>query len=228
MYAVNLDRGVSKMSVARILVADDHDVVRRGLRSLIEEQQHWKLVAEAKDGREAVAKVSELKPDVAILDISMPSLNGLDAAKQILKLNPQTKVLILTVHDSEQLIENVLNAGARGYILKADAGRDLILAVEALLAGKTFFTQKAAQIVLDAFMGKRPATVDRESGPLTNREREIVQLLAEGKSSKEVASILDVSTKTVETHRTNLMRKLSCHSVSHLVRYAVRNHLVEA
>jgi DNA-binding NarL/FixJ family response regulator len=216
------------MSVARILVADDHDVVRRGLRSLIEEQQHWKLVAEAKDGREAVAKVKESKPDVAILDISMPSLNGLDAAKQILKLNPQTKVLILTMHDSEQLIENVLNAGARGYILKADAGRDLILAVEALLAGKTFFTQKAAQIVLDAFMGKRPATLDRESGPLTNREREIVQLLAEGKSSEEVASILDVSTKTVETHRTNLMRKLSCHSVSHLVRYAVRNHLVEA
>ena len=216
------------MSVARILIADDHDVVRRGLRSLIEEQQYWKVIAEAKDGRDAVAKVSELKPDIAILDISMPLLNGLDAAKQILKLNRQTKVLILTMHDSEQVIENVLNAGARGYILKADAGRDLVLAIEALLASKTFFTQKAAQIVLEGFMGKRASTVDVESGVLTTREREIVQLLAEGKSSKEVANVLDLSTKTVETHRTNVMRKLSCHSVSHLVRYAVRNHLVEA
>ncbi|PYU27291.1 MAG: DNA-binding response regulator [Acidobacteria bacterium] len=216
------------MCPARILVADDHDVVRQGLRSLIQEQPQWKIIAEVKDGRGAVAKASELKPDIAILDISMPSLNGLDATKQILKLNTHTKILILSMHDSEQVIANVLGAGARGYILKADAGRDLVLGIQALLAGQTFFTQKAAQIVLDGFTGKRPTPTDGESSVLTAREREVLQLLAEGKINKEVAALLDLSTKTVATHRTNLMRKLSCHCVSELVRYAVRNHLVEA
>jgi DNA-binding NarL/FixJ family response regulator len=216
------------MCPARILVADDHDVVRQGLRSLIQEQPQWKIIAEVKDGRNAVAKTSELKPDIAILDISMPSLNGLDATRQILKLNTHTKILILSMHDSEQVIENVLNAGARGYVLKADAASDLVRAMQALLAGQTFFTQKASQIILDGFTGKRPKATQGESQVLTAREREILQLLAEGKISKEVAALLDLSTKTVEAHRTNLMRKLSCHSVSELVRFAVRNHLVEA
>jgi DNA-binding NarL/FixJ family response regulator len=221
-------RESAHMCPARILVADDHDVVRQGLRSLIQEQPQWKIIAEVKEGRDAVAKASELKPNIAILDISMPSLNGLDATKQILKLNTHTKILILTMHDSEQVIENALNAGARGYILKADASRDLVLGIQALLAGRTFFTQKAAQIVRDGFMGKRPTPTDGESGVLTTREREILQLLAEGKINKEVAALLDLSTNTVETHRANLMRKLSCHCVSDLVRYAVRRHLVEA
>jgi DNA-binding NarL/FixJ family response regulator len=216
------------MSPARILVADDHDVVRQGLGSLIQEQPQWKIIAEVKDGRDAVAKASELKPDIAILDISMPALNGLEATRQIIKVNPQTKVLILTVHDSEQVIESVLNAGARGYVLKADAASDLVRAMQALLAGQTFFTQKASQMILDGFNGKRPKTTQGESQVLTAREREILQLLAEGKVSKEVAALLNLSTKTVGTHRTNLMRKLSCHCVSELVRYAVRNHLVEA
>ncbi len=216
------------MCAARILVADDHEVVRQGLRTLLQEQAQWTVVAEAKDGREAVTKAGELKPNVAVIDISMPSLNGLDATKQMLKANPDLKVLILTMHDSEQIIESVLSAGAKGYILKSDASRELVAAVEALLAGKTFFTEKAAQIVLDGYMGKRPTAGNGESNLLSAREREVVQLLAEGKSSKEVASLLDLSTKTVETHRTNIMRKLSCHSVSELVRYAVRNHLVEA
>jgi DNA-binding NarL/FixJ family response regulator len=216
------------MCDARILVADDHDVVRQGLRSLMQEQPQWKIIAEVKDGRDAVAKASELKPDIAILDISMPSLNGLDATRQILKLNTYTKILILSMHDSEQVIESVLNAGARGYVLKADAGSDLVRALHALLAGQTFFTQKASQMILDGFNGKRPKTTQGEPQVLTAREREILQLLAEGKVSKEVAALLNLSTKTVETHRTNLMRKLSCHCVSELVRYAVRNHLVEA
>jgi DNA-binding NarL/FixJ family response regulator len=210
------------------LVADDHDVVRQGLRAFIQEQPGWQIVAEVKEGRAAVAKTHELKPDVAILDISMPSLNGLDGTRQIVKLSPHTKVLILTMHESERLIQDVLNAGARGYVMKADAGRDLVMAIQALLAGQTFFTQKVAQIVLDGFNGKRPATEPGESQRLTTKEREVVQLLAEGKSSKEVATVLDVSTKTVETHQTNIMRKLSCHSVTELVRYAIRNHLAEA
>jgi DNA-binding NarL/FixJ family response regulator len=213
---------------ARILVADDHDVVRHGLRSLIQERQHWKIVAEANDGSDAVAKANELKPDLAILDISMPSLNGLDATRQILTANPQAKILILTMHDSEQVIEDVLKAGARGYILKTDAASDLLLAIEALLAGQTFFTRKAAQIVLDEFTGKRPTAADGGSGVLTTREIEIIKLLADGKVGKEVARLLGENTKTVETHRGRAMRKLSCHSVSQLIHYAVRNHLVEA
>jgi DNA-binding NarL/FixJ family response regulator len=213
---------------ARILIADDHDLVRHGLRSLIEERQQWKVIAEAKDGSDAVAKANELYPDLAIVDISMPSLDGLDATRQILKTNRQTKVLILTIHDSERLIESVLKAGARGYILKTDAARDLVLAIQALLAGQTFFTQKAAQIVLDEFNGKRPSAADGRSGVLTSGEREIVQLLCDGKTSKEVARLLDLSTTTVDTHRSHVMRKLSCHSVSQLIHYAVRNHLVEA
>jgi DNA-binding NarL/FixJ family response regulator len=216
------------MCAVSLLIADDHEIVRRGLCSLIAEQSGWKIVAEAKDGRDAVAKANQFKPDVAVLDISMPSLNGLDATKQIAKISPRTKVLILTVHDSEQLIHKLLEAGARGYILKEDAGRDLIAAVNALLANKTFFTPKAAQIVMDGFLGKGPKASEDEFSQITAREREIVQLLAEGKSSKEVGTILEISTKTVETHRTNLMRKLNCHSVTELVRYAVRNHLVEA
>jgi DNA-binding NarL/FixJ family response regulator len=216
------------MRAVSLLIADDHDIVRRGLCALIAEQSGWKIVAEAKDGRDAVVKANQFKPDVAILDISMPLLNGLDATKQITKVSPGTKVLILTVHDSDQLIPKILEAGARGYILKTDAGRDLITAVNALLANKTFFTAKAAQIVMDGYLGKGPKASGEEFSQITGREREVVQLLAEGKSSKEVATILGISTKTAETHRSNLMRKLNCHSVTELVRYAIRNHFVEA
>ena len=216
------------MCAARILIADDHDIVRKGLRALVQEEPSWQVVADVQDGRSAVAKTQELKPDIAILDIAMPSLNGLDATKQIVKVNPDTKVLILTMHDSELLIQNVLNAGARGYLMKTDAGRDLVVAIRALLLGQTYFTQKVAQIVLDTFTGKKTTTTEGDIQSLTAKEREVVQLLAEGKSSKEAADVLKVSTKTLETHRSNIMRKLGCHSVTDVVRYAIRNHLAQA
>ena len=216
------------MCAARILIADDHDIVRKGLRALVQEEPSWQVVADVQDGRSAVVKTQELKPDIAILDIAMPLLNGLDATKQIAKINPDTKVLILTMHDSELLIQNVLNAGARGYLMKSDAGRDLVVAIRALLLGQTYFTQKVAQIVLDTFTGKKTTTTEGEIQSLTAKEREVVQLLAEGKSSKEAADVLNVSTKTLETHRSNIMRKLGCHSVTDVVRYAIRNHLAQA
>jgi DNA-binding NarL/FixJ family response regulator len=216
------------MYTVNLLIADDHDIVRRGLCALIQGQPGWQVVAEATNGRDAVAKADEFKPDLAILDITMPFLNGIEAAKQIAKISPRTKVLILTVHDSDQLIPKVLDAGVRGYILKADAGHDLVTAVNALLSDKTFFTSKVAQTVMDGYLGKGAKASQEEFSKLTGREREIVQLLAEGKRSKEVAAELNLSIKTVETHRSNILRKLNCHSVTELVRYAIRNHIVEA
>jgi DNA-binding NarL/FixJ family response regulator len=216
------------MCAVSVLIADDHEIVRRGLRALIQEQPGWQVVAEVANGRDAVAKAEEFKPDVAILDISMPSLNGLDATRQMVKLSPSTKVLILSIHESDLLIHKLLGAGARGYILKADAGRDFITAVKALLANKTFFTPKVAQKVRDGHLDKVPKASGEEFSPITGRQREVLQLLAEGKSSKEVANILGIAFKTAETHRSNLMRRLNCHSVTDLVRYAIRNHMVEA
>jgi DNA-binding NarL/FixJ family response regulator len=218
------------MMGVRLLLADDHEIVRRGLRALLEAEAGWEVVAEASDGRDAIEKTKLIKPDVAILDISMPSLNGLEAARQITTSTPQTKVLILTVHDSDPLIQQVLEAGARGYLLKSDAARDLVTAVDALRRNKTFFTPKVAQIVLEGYLGKNPkdAASEGDCFRLTGRQREIVQLLAEGKSSKEVASALGLSVKTAETHRANIMRRLDCHSVTALVRYAIRNHIIDA
>ena len=211
------------MSALRIMVADDHEVVRRGLRSLLESQPNWQVCAEAEDGRDVVKKAGELKPDVIILDIAMPNLNGLEATRQLLKMDPGARVLILTLHDSEQVIRDVLSAGARGFLLKTDAARDLVSAVDALRQDKTYFTSKVATMVLSGFLnGGMSAAIS----PLTAREREIVQLLAEGKSTKEVAVILGLSVKTAETHRSNIMRKLELHSVSDLVLYAVRNNIV--
>lgn len=215
----------------RLLVADDHEIVRRGLRALLEAEPGWEVAAEAVNGRDAIDKAKEVKPDVAILDISMPLLNGLEAARQIVKSIAQTKVLVLTVHDSDPLIQQVLEAGARGYMLKSDAGRDLVTAVDALRRNKTFFTPKVAQMVLEGYLDKNPqGKTDPEEARyrLTGRQKEIVQLLAEGKSSKEVASALGLSVKTAETHRANIMRRLDCHSVTALVRYAIRNQIIEA
>jgi DNA-binding NarL/FixJ family response regulator len=216
------------MGTVSLLVADDHEVVRQGLRALIKEQPGWKLAAEATDGRDAVAKAAEFQPDVAILDITMPLLNGLDATKQIATASPRTKVLILTIHESDQLSRKAIEAGARGYMFKTDAAFDLIAAVNSLLMNKTFFTPKVAQMVLNGYLGKGLKAGDDESLRITAREREIVQLLAEGKHSSDVAKVLCLSIKTVETHRSNILRKLHCHSVTELVRYAVRNHIVEA
>jgi len=219
------------MEAVRMLIADDHEIVRRGLRALLEAQPGWEVAAEAADGRDAVEKAKLIKPDITILDISMPALNGLEAARQIVRSVAQTKVLVLTMHDSDPLIQQVLEAGARGYLLKSDASRDLVSAVDALRRNKTFFTPKVARLVLDGYLGRNQRESTDEEGvsfPLTHRQMEILQLLAEGKSTKEVASALGVSVKTAETHRANIMRRLDCHSVTELVRYAIRNHIIEA
>jgi DNA-binding NarL/FixJ family response regulator len=218
------------MPALKVLIADDHEIVRQGLRSMLEAQRDCQVVGEAGDGRQAVTLTKELNPDVVILDIGMPTLNGLEATRQILKMRPQTKVLILTMHESDSVIREVLDAGARGYILKTDAGRDLVTAVDSLRRNKTFFTSRVSQMILDGFLKGDPRPQDSGAGAvrLTPRQREIVQLLAEGKSSKEVAVALDLSVKTAETHRANIMRKLDCHSVSEVVRYAIRNKIIEA
>jgi DNA-binding NarL/FixJ family response regulator len=216
----------------RILIADDHEVARRGICSLLESHPGWQVCAEAKDGRDAVELATSTKPDLVLLDIGMPNLNGLEAARQILATTPDVAILILTMHDSDSVIREVLRAGARGFLLKSDAGRDLVAAVEALESQKTFFTPRVSQMVLDGFLNreqKRPEIEDVAipSGDLlTAREREVIQLLAEGRTSKEVAVTLNLSVKTAETHRTNLMRKLGLHSVADLTRYAVRNGIV--
>ncbi len=214
------------MKTVRILVADDHEVVRYGLRRLLEAQPGWEICGEAATGREAVDKAKRLKPDIVVLDYSMPELNGTEAARQILKEVPRTEVLILTMHGSEQLIRGALEAGARGYALKSDASRDLISAVHALIEHKPFLSSSASGAVLDRFL-KTPGEPTTQP-TLTPREREIVQLVAEGRSNKEIAVSLEISTKTVEAHRANMMHKLGLSSVSDLVRFAIRNEIIEA
>lgn len=218
------------MTKLRLLIADDHEIVRKGLCDLIRKNDKWEVVAEARDGREAVKRARETKPDVSVLDISMPGLNGLEASRQITRQVPRTKVLILTMHESDVMIREVFSAGARGYLLKTDAASDLINALEALGQDLTFLTPKVAKMMLDSFLqaGFAPQEQSRPMMRLTPRQREIVQLLAEGKSNKEVASALCLSVKTAETHRANIMNRLNCHSVPDLVRYAVRNHIVQA
>lgn len=213
----------------RLVVADDHDIVRRGLRDLLEEHVGWKVVAEAATGTDAVTKVREFSPDVAILDISMPSLNGLEAARRIIQSGSKTRILILTLHDSDTMIEEMLDAGVRGYVLKSDAARDLFVAVEALQHGKTFFTSKVAEIILNGHLkkSKNPTATEPGASRITPRQREILKLLAEGKANRDVAVALGMSVKTVETHRANILKRLNCHSISDLVRYAVRNKIIE-
>jgi DNA-binding NarL/FixJ family response regulator len=214
----------------QILIADDHDLMRRGLRTLLESHPGWTVCGEANTGRDAVTKAEQMRPDVVILDITMPELNGIEAARRILKSSPSTEILMLSVHYTDQLIREILAAGIRGYIVKSDSDRDLVIAVESLANHKPFFTPRATELMLNGLNhkaggGEEAAASLRDR--LTSREREIVQLLSEGKSSKEVASDLSISVKTAETHRANIMRKLEIHSVSELVRYAVRNQIIE-
>jgi len=210
----------------RILIADDHEIVRRGIRSLLEGHAGWEVCGEVVDGRQAVEKACELHPDLVLLDLGMPSLNGLEATRQILKSVPGVRVLMLTMHESDQIIREVLEAGARGFLLKSDAARDLVSAVEALQRRSTFFTTTIGEMVLNGFLVPKNQKELLLKNRLTPREREVVQLLAEGRSSKEVAIVLNLSVKTAETHRTNIMRKLGLHSVADLVRYAIRNRIV--
>jgi len=214
----------------RILLADDHEIVRRGLCALLQKQDGWEVCGEASDGREAVEMAKKLKPDVVILDIGMPYLNGLEATRQLLQHDPHFKIIVLTITDSDQVIREALNAGARGFVLKSDAARDLVSAVEALQGKRMFFTPRVNDLVLAGFLDKGHAISQNEPPNLpilTAREREVTQLLAEGKSSKEVASLLSLSTKTVETHRSNIMRKLDLHSIRDLVVYAIKNNIIQ-
>ena len=214
-----------KNPAVRILLADDHDVVRKGLRGLLEANSTWQVCGEAANGREAVRLAVKLAPDVAVLDLEMPELNGLEATRRIKKELPDLEVIIFTMHETDQLIQEALAAGARGYVLKADAGRYLVEAVEALSRHKPFFTSKASETLLDSFLNTPKK--DREGSALTDREREIVQLLAEGKVNKEIASTLGISVKTVETHRATIMRKLKMNSIVELVRYAIRHKWIK-
>lgn len=212
----------------RIVVVDDHGVVRRGVRALLESQPGWQVVGEGATGREAVELVRDERPHVVVLDLSMPDMNGLEATRQIVKESPQTEVLILTMHHSEQLARDVLQAGARGYLLKSDADQSLITAVESLRQHRPFLTSTVAEFVLDGYMQLTGRTDDDDTlAMVTPREREIIQLIAEGNSSKQTATALGVSVKTVDTHRANIMRKLRLRSVSDLVRYAIRNKIVQ-
>lgn len=213
------------MTVLRILIADDHAVVRAGLRTLLESRTGWEVCAEASDGREAVEKATKLQPDIAVLDIGMPLLNGVDAARRIHTASPQTGILILTMHDSDELVQQVVDAGARGYILKDDADRVLLAAVDALRQHKTYFSTRLSGIVETEDSSSESPKGTRSR--LTPREREILQLLAEGKSNKEVASLLGISVNTAEAHRANIMLKLDFHSIAELVLYAIRNKIIQ-
>ena len=207
----------------RILIADDHDVVRSGVRHVIEAQPDWQVVAEAEDGKEAIEKALETKPDVAVIDYLLPLVNGVEATRQIRAALPRTEVLIFTMHDNEALIQELLKAGARGYLLKTDARRDLISAIETLAAHKPFITAKVSPDLLDLFLSRDA----REGSLLTHRERSVVQLIAEGHTNKQISGLLKISVKTVVTHRAAIMRKLNLSSPASLVRYAIRNHIVE-
>ncbi len=217
------------MTRLRIVIVDDHAVVRRGVRALLESQPGWEVIAEATTGRDAVEIAKRLQPDIVVMDLSLPELNGLDATRQILKESPRTEVLVLTMHHAEELARNVLQAGARGYVLKSDADDNLIAAVESLSQHKPFLTANVTEFVLDDYL-RRGTVSDEVAAPatLTDREREIIQLLAEGKGNKEAAVALGISVKTIEAHRANLMRKLHLRSLSDLVRYAIRNKIVQA
>ena len=213
------------MPPLRILIADDHSVVRAGLRTLLESRDNWEVCGEAPDGRDAVEKATKLKPDVAVLDIGMPLLNGVEAARRIHKASPGTEILILTMHESDDLVQQVVAAGARGYILKDDADRVLIAAVDALRNHKPYFSTRVSGTLDSTKVPSEPARGSRSR--LTPREREILQLLAEGKSNKEVASMLGISVNTAEAHRANIMVKLDLHSVTELVHYAIRNNIIK-
>ena len=215
------------MTAFRILVADDHPVFRFGVCSLLGSHAGWEICGQVSDGRDAVEKCGQLKPDLLILDICMPKLNGVDAARQILRDNPAQKILVLTDVRSEQVVRDCLDAGVRGWVFKIDGTDDLIAAVEALQRNRTSFSSRVSDLMMDCYLKRqRGGPVAAEGPRLSPREREVVQLVAEGKTSKEVAAILNVAVKTADTHRSNILIKLRIHSIAELVLYAVRNEIV--
>jgi DNA-binding NarL/FixJ family response regulator len=215
------------MADLRLIIGDDHTLFRHGLRRILEDRKDWELVAEADDGRAAVRKAVALKPDVAILDIGMPQLNGIDATRQIVRKVPTVRVLILSMHSDETYVTRALNAGATGYILKDSAGKDLLRAVASVAEGRSFFSPAVSKLMLDDFVRRASKTevADRYE-TLSDREREILQLVAEGRSNKEVAALLEISAATVETHRARVLQKLDVHNTAELVLYAVRRGVI--
>ena len=209
----------------RILIADDHEIVREGLRAMIQRQPGWEVCGDASSGREVVAQAPALNPDIIVMDIGMPELNGLDATRQIKRALPNTEVLIFTANETEEIVRNVFKAGAKAYLLKSDANQHLVPAIEALCKHRTYFSSKVSELVFAGYL-KGDARTDDQS--LTAREREMVQLVAEGNTSKDIAQVLGISVKTVETHRAAVMRKLKLNSVADLVRYAIRNGIILA
>jgi DNA-binding NarL/FixJ family response regulator len=214
------------MSAFRILLADDHPIFRFGLSSLLASHEGWEVCGEATDGRDVLEKYRQLKPDLLILDVCLPILNGLDTARQILKLNPAQAILILTAVDSEHVIRDCLEAGVRGWVFKSDGTTDLTTAVEAIQQRKSIFSSRVSNVIMDGYKRQRADSNAARVPKLSPREREVVQLVSEGKASKEVAAILHVTLATAETHRSNIMRKLEIHSIAELVLYAVRNEII--
>jgi DNA-binding NarL/FixJ family response regulator len=215
------------MAKLRLLLGDDHTLLRQGLRKILEENSDWEIVAEAGDGREVVRQALALRPDVAILDIGMPQLNGIEAARQIHKRLPETHVLILSMHAADAYVARALQAGAKGYLLKDSAGKDLIRAVATVAAGKSFFSPAVAKLMLDDYVRRvADSTLVDKYDSLSEREREVFQLIAEGRSNKETAEMLSISLATVETHRARIFDKLDVHNTAELVLYAVRRGVI--
>ena len=214
------------MPRTRILVADDHEVVRRGIRTLLEARSAWEVCGEASTGREAVEKAKRLKPDVVLLDITMPDRSGLEAIPEILRMDPKAKIVVLTMHDSGHIASRAIAAGASGLVLKSDAARDLILALESIGRDRPFLSPNVAKILVNEFRRSSEGAAS-SLGNLTKREIEVLKLVAEGKSNKEVAVVLGISPRTVDAHRARLMDKLNVHTLSKLVQIAIRNHLID-
>jgi two-component system response regulator NreC len=210
------------MMPTRIVLADDHVLVRQGLKSLLE-REHFQVMAEASDGQEAVRLIETHHPDIAILDISMPTLNGIDAARSLVRSAPKTKIILLTQHEEEQYIHEALEAGVKGYVLKSQVANDLIQAIRQVCRGEFYLSPGISRAVMEAYRNKS----ERPADPLTVRERQVLQLIAEGKSTKDTASVLGISVKTAESHRMRLMQKLNIHETASLVRYAVRRGLIQ-
>jgi DNA-binding NarL/FixJ family response regulator len=210
--------------VTRILIADDHEVVRLGLRAILESHAGWEIVAEAENGKDTVTKALGSKPDVAIIDYSLPVINGIEATRQIHARLPDAEILIFTMHDSDMLVRELLEAGARAYVLKSDARQYLVAAVESLVDHRPFFTGRVSELLLKSYLSALPF---RCEGALTPRERLVIQLISEGHSNKEIGAILNLSVKTIESHRATAMRKLNVTSTAAIVRYAIRNKIIE-
>jgi DNA-binding NarL/FixJ family response regulator len=216
------------MGELRVLLGDDHTVLRHGLRKILEERRDWRVVAEAGNGRDAVRETLEFNPDVAVLDIGMPLLNGIEATRQITRRAPSVRVLILSMHSDQPYVTQSIQAGARGYLLKEAAGAELIEAIAALAAGKSYFSPAVAQVVFDDYVRSLAAKgITDPYDSLSEREREVLQLVAEGRSSKEIAEVLSISPATVETHRAHLLQKLQLHNTVEVVRYAARRGIIQ-